>query len=66
MRWAQTALKHGKGLVPRDRLEIPGAALAARLPARRLHRRAGETCFMMPAEPLAQITPWLSGWLGLP
>jgi hypothetical protein len=29
-------------------------------------RRAGDTCFMMPALPLAQITPWFSGWSGLP
>ena len=28
--------------------------------------RAGETCFMIPDEPLAQITPWFSGWFGLP
>ena len=27
---------------------------------------AGEYCFMMPAEPLAQSTPWLTGWLRLP
>ena len=29
-------------------------------------RRAGERCFMIPAAPLAQITPLLSGWFGLP
>jgi hypothetical protein len=29
-------------------------------------RRAGDTCFMMPLEPLAQITPLLSGCAGLP
>ncbi len=28
--------------------------------------RAGEYCFMMPDDPLAQITPWFSGWSGLP
>ena len=28
--------------------------------------RAGEYCFMMPDEPLAQIAPWFSGWSGLP
>jgi hypothetical protein len=28
--------------------------------------RAGEYCFMMPEEPLAQITPWFSGCSGLP
>jgi hypothetical protein len=28
--------------------------------------RAGETCFMMPELPLAQITPLFSGWFGLP
>jgi hypothetical protein len=28
--------------------------------------RAGDTCFMIPEEPLAQITPWFSGWSGLP
>jgi len=29
-------------------------------------RRAGDCCFMIPAEPLAQITPLLIGWFGLP
>ena len=29
-------------------------------------RRAGEYCFMMPADPLAQMIPWLSGCSGLP
>ncbi len=29
-------------------------------------RRAGDTCFMMPEAPLAQITPLLIGWFGLP
>ena len=34
------------------------AALAARLAQQRAGvRRAGDTCFMMPALPLAQITP---------
>jgi hypothetical protein len=28
--------------------------------------RAGDACFMIPAEPLAQITPLLIGWFGLP
>jgi len=28
--------------------------------------RAGEYCFMIPDAPLAQITPWFSGWSGLP
>ena len=28
--------------------------------------RAGEYCFMIPEEPLAQITPLLSGCSGLP
>ena len=28
--------------------------------------RAGEYCFMIPDDPLAQITPLLSGWSGLP
>ena len=28
--------------------------------------RAGDTCFMIPDAPLAQITPLLSGWFGLP
>ena len=27
--------------------------------------RAGDTCFMIPAEPLAQITPRLIGWFGI-
>ena len=29
-------------------------------------RRAGDSCFMIPAAPLAQITPLLIGWFGLP
>ncbi len=28
--------------------------------------RAGEYCFMIPEAPLAQMTPRLSGWFGLP
>ena len=28
--------------------------------------RAGEYCFMIPETPLAQITPLLIGWSGLP
>jgi hypothetical protein len=28
--------------------------------------RAGEYCFMIPDDPLAQITPWFSGCSGLP
>ena len=28
--------------------------------------RAGETCFMIPDAPFAQITPWFKGWFGLP
>ena len=39
------------------------------LPGRRisgLESRAGEYCFMMPAAPLAQSTPWFTGWLRLP
>jgi hypothetical protein len=28
--------------------------------------RAGEYCFMIPDEPLAQMTPWFSGCSGLP
>ena len=28
--------------------------------------RAGDTCFMIPDAPLAQITPWFSGCAGLP
>jgi hypothetical protein len=38
-------------------------------PSRRLSgrvSRAGEYCFMIPELPLAQITPWFSGWSGLP
>ena len=27
---------------------------------------AAECCFMMPAEPFAQSTPWLTGWLAVP
>ena len=29
-------------------------------------KRAGRSCFMMPEAPLAQITPLLIGWSGLP
>ena len=29
-------------------------------------RRAGEFCFMTPEAPLAQMTPLLIGWSGLP
>jgi len=50
--------------------EISSNSLAPRsAPALRfsgLVSRAGEYCFMMPEAPLAQITPWLSGWSGLP
>jgi hypothetical protein len=28
--------------------------------------RAGEYCFMIPDDPLAQSTPSFSGWFGLP
>jgi len=28
--------------------------------------RAGEYCFMMPLDPLAQSTPWFNGWSILP
>jgi hypothetical protein len=35
-------------------------------PLSALVRRAGEYGFMIPDEPLAQVTPRLSGWFGLP
>jgi hypothetical protein len=53
-------------MFPGDGLEGPTPRSAPDRRTRGLVRRPGEYCFMIPDEPLAQITPWLSGWLGFP
>ena len=55
-----------EGLLPLDLDELAVAALARPRGASGCVSRAGEYCFMIPDEPLAQITPWFSGWSGLP
>ena len=54
-------------LLPADLDEFAGATFGCPACAcKGLVSRAGEYCFMIPDEPLAQITPLLSGWSGLP
>ena len=47
-----------------DKVPLPRSLSGRRLSG--LDSRAGEYCFMMPAAPLAQMTPRLTGWLRLP
>ncbi len=52
---------HRESCFPFDFHELAFSAFTARFAQQGLVSRAGEYCFMMPEEPLAQITPWLSG-----
>ena len=62
---AEPLRRERERLVPLDLAELARAALAG-CAAAACVSRAGEYCFMMPAEPFAQITPWLTGCSGLP